>query len=213
MIPVLHSMSRDQVPAGSVGFLLQDRDARSSFGLLLRAREGDEDARNELCARYLPRLRKWAHGRLPAWAREHLDTEDIVQDTLMQSVRKLSDFAPQHERAFCGYISEALRNRLRDAMRRAMTRPAGRPLSLDEPARDPSPLEQAVGSQMLDRYDAALQRLRETDREMIVARVELGLDYEEIAGLFEKSSPAAARVGVSRALIRLAEAMGVERHG
>ena len=65
---------------------------------------------------------------------------------------------------------------------------------------------------MLDRYDAALLRLRETDRELIVARVELGLDYEEIAGLFEKSSSAAARVGVSRALIRLAAEMGVARH-
>ena len=45
-----------------------------------------------------------------------------------------------------------------------------------------------------------------------IARVELGLDYEEIAGLFEKSSSAAARVGVSRALIRLAAEMGVARH-
>ena len=64
-------------------------DSSSSFALLLRAREGDEAARNELCARYLPRLRRWAHGRLPVWAREHLDTEDIVQDALMKSVRRL----------------------------------------------------------------------------------------------------------------------------
>jgi RNA polymerase sigma factor (sigma-70 family) len=205
-------MSKDPVSAGPVGVMPQDRDAHSSFGLLLRAREGDEDARNELCARYLPRLRRLAHGRLPAWAREHLDTEDIVQETLLQSVRNLAGFAPQHERAFCAYVSEALRNRLRDAVRRAMTRPAGRPVSPDDAARDPSPLEQAVGAQMLDRYDAALLRLRDTDRELIVARVELGLDYEEIAGLCEKSSIAAARVAVSRALIRLAVAMGVERH-
>jgi RNA polymerase sigma-70 factor (ECF subfamily) len=187
-----------------------DRDAHSSFALLLRARAGDEEACNELCARYLPRLRRWAHGRLPPWARQHLDTEDIVQDTLMQSIRKVEGFAPQHERAFCAYVSEALRNRLRDAMRRAMTRPAGRPLSLDEPSRDPSPLEEAVGAQMLGRYDAALQRLRESDRELIIARVELSLGYEEIAGLFEKTSLAAARVAVSRALLRLAAEMGLE---
>lgn len=65
---------------------------------------------------------------------------------------------------------------------------------------------------MLARYDAALQRLRETDRELIVARVELGLDYGEIAGLLDKSSLPAARVAVSRALLRLASEMGVERH-
>jgi RNA polymerase sigma-70 factor (ECF subfamily) len=189
-----------------------DADAQSSSALLLRARDGDEDACNELCARYLPRLRRWAHGRLPIWAREHLDTEDIVQDTLMQSVRQLGAFTPQHERAFCAYVSQALRNRLRDAMRRAMARPQGRSLSPDVPAREPSPLEQAVGGQMLGRYDAALQRLRERDRELVVARVELGLDYEQIAGLLDKSSIPSARVAVSRALLRLAVEMGVERH-
>jgi RNA polymerase sigma factor (sigma-70 family) len=212
MAPSEPVMSLDPVISGSAGVLPQDRDAHSSYALVLRARDGDEEARNELCARYLPRLRRWAHGRLPLWAREHLDTEDIVQDTLLQSVRQLGAFTPQHERAFCAYVSQALRNRLRDAMRRAASRPSGHPLSPDEPAHEPSPLEQALGGQMLGRYDAALQRLRDSDRELIVARVELGLGYEEIAGLLDKSSIPAARVAVSRALLRLAAEMGVERH-
>ena len=67
-----------------------DADACSSVELLTRAQNGDEEARNELCARYLPRLRRWAHGRLPIWAREHLDTEDIVQDTLLRAWRNPS---------------------------------------------------------------------------------------------------------------------------
>jgi RNA polymerase sigma factor (sigma-70 family) len=197
-------------PAGAV--VPPNGDVHSSSALILRAKEGDQEACNELCVRYLPRLRRWAHGRLPLWAREHLDTEDIVQDTLMQSVRQLSAFTPQHERAFCAYVSQALRNRLRDAVRRAMTRPAGESLSADVPAREPSPLEQALGGQMLVCYDAALQRLRATDRELIIARVELGLDYAEIAGLMEKASIPAVRVAVSRALVRLAVEMGVDRH-
>ena len=185
-----------------------DSSAESSFALLLRAREGDELARNELCARYLPRLRRLAHGRLPPWAREALDTEDIVQDTLMQSVRRLDAFTPRHERAFCAYVWEALRNRLRDAVRRAARRPNAGPVSPDVQASDPSPLEQAIGSQMLRRYEDALQRLRESDRELIVARIELNLDYQEIADLRGKPSIAAARVAVSRALLRLASEMG-----
>jgi RNA polymerase sigma-70 factor (ECF subfamily) len=205
-------MSLDPAISGSVRVASPDLDTHSSYALLLRARDGDEEARNQLCARYLPRLRRWAHGRLPNWAREHLDTEDIVQDTVLLSFLLLAAFTPHHERAFCAYVSQALRNRLRDAVRRAMSRPAGHPLSADEPTREPSPLEQALGRQMLSRYDAALQRLRETDRELIVARVELGLDYAEIAGLLDKSSVPAARVAVSRALLRLAAEMGVERH-
>jgi RNA polymerase sigma-70 factor (ECF subfamily) len=179
--------------------------------LLIRAQQGDERARDELCARYLPRLRRWAHGRLPGWARDHLDTEDIVQDTLMHSVRRLGNFTPQHDNAFCAYVCQALRNRLKDAVRRAATRPAGQPLSPDAPAMDPTPLERAVGSQALARYEVALQQLRDADRELVVARVELGLDYAEIADLTGKSSIASARVAVSRALLRLGLAMGHER--
>lgn len=188
-------------------------DVTSSCSLILRAREGDEAARNELCARYLPRLRRWAHGRLPPSARDHLDTEDIVQDTLMQSVRRLSEFTPQHDHAFSAYVCQALRNRLRDAVRRAAVRPVAQPLSPDAPASDPTPLERAVGSQALGRYEAALRQLRDADRELVVARVELGLDYAEIADLTGKSSNAAARVAVSRALLRLGMAMGHERRG
>jgi RNA polymerase sigma factor (sigma-70 family) len=186
-------------------------DMESSFALVLRAREGDQAARNELCARYLPRLRRWAHGRLPLWARDHLDTEDIVQDTLMQSVRRLDQFTPDHQHAFCAYVCQALRNRLRDVVRRAAARPSGDPLSPDEPAADPSPLEQAVGRQTLARYETALQQLRESDRELVIARVELGLGYAEIADLMGKSSIASARVAVSRALLRLGVEMGHER--
>src|SRR3954454_4983634 len=112
----------------------------ASLALLLRARAGDEAGVNDLCARYLPRLRRWAHGRLPVWAREHLDTEDIVQDALMKLVRNLPHLEPDHEGAFCGYVCEALRNRLRDALRRAVRRPPGVPLCPDEPSPDPSPL-------------------------------------------------------------------------
>ena len=190
---------------------LRGGDAHSSFELLVRAQDGDEAARNELCARYLPRLRRWAHGRLPIWAREHLDTEDLVQDTLLRSVRQLDGFTPSHERAFCAYVCEALRNRLRDALRRASRRPASGALSDDEPASDPSPLELAVGRQTMDQYEAALQRLREADRELIVARVELGLDYREIAELLDRPSVGAVRVAISRALLRLALEMGIER--
>jgi RNA polymerase sigma factor (sigma-70 family) len=184
--------------------------ADSSSALILRARAGDENARNELFARYLPRLRRWAHGRLPAWTRDHLDTEDIVQDTLVQSLRRLEAFTPRHQWAFCAYVCEALRNRLHDVVRRASRRPLSEPFSTETPAAEPSPLEYAIGHQVLHHYDAALRRLRATDRELIIARVELHLDYDEIAPLLGKSSVGAARIAVSRALLRLGQEMARE---
>jgi RNA polymerase sigma factor (sigma-70 family) len=148
---------------------------------------------------------------MPVWAREHLDTEDIVQETLLQSLRHLDGFSADHGGAFWGYACQALRNRLTDVVRRASRRPPADALSDDHVANEPSPLEQSVGRETLRMYEEALMRLRPADRDLIIAKVELGFDYEEITDLCRKASVGATRVAVSRALIRLAMEMGLER--
>src|SRR5262245_5756240 len=86
-------------------------EACSSLELVSRARQGDADALERLCARYLPRLKRWAHGRLPAWARGPLETDDVVQESLVRSVAQLGDFEPRHEAAFQAYLRQAVLNR------------------------------------------------------------------------------------------------------
>jgi RNA polymerase sigma-70 factor (ECF subfamily) len=182
-------------------------DAESSFVLLRRAREGDSKALDDLCARYLPRLQRWAHGRLPSWARGALDTHDLVQDTFAQVVRRLEEFEPRHEGAFQAYLRQALLNRVRDEIRRAHRKPPAESLDFQTPAATPSPLEEAVGQETLERYEAALQRLKPEEREAIILRIEMGHPYAEVAGALGKPSIAAAHMAVSRALVRLAEEM------
>jgi RNA polymerase sigma factor (sigma-70 family) len=184
----------------------------SSFDLLLRAQAGDEAALNELCGRHLPRLRKWAHGRLPASTRGSLDTHDLVQDTLMKVIQRLHAFEPRHEGAFQGYLRETLLNRIYDEIRRTDRRPS-EPLdsSTPIPAADPSPFEIAVGLQAQERYEAALSRLKPEDRELIILRIEMCYAYPEIAEALGKPSVAAVHMAMSRALARLADEMCHER--
>ena len=80
-------------------------------------------------------------------------------------------------------------------------------LDTDRAADDPTPFELAVGHETADRYEAALERLKPADREAIVARIELGLPYAEVAAALRKPSIAAAHVAVSRALVKLAKEM------
>jgi RNA polymerase sigma-70 factor (ECF subfamily) len=190
----------DQGPKGRT-------DAESSLALLARARIGDSDALDVLCARYLPRLQRWAHGRLPSWARGALDTHDIVQDTLAQVIQRIQTFEPRHDAAFQAYVRQALLNRIRDEIRRVHRRPAADPLDSARPSPEPSPLEEAIGQEALERYEAALQRLRPEDREAIIVRIEMGLSYNEAAEALGKPSVAAAHMAVSRALVRLAQEM------
>ena len=200
------------VRISSPGFLAQFRQrfrmtAESSVELLARARTGDDRALEELLARHVPALRRWARGRLPRWARDMAETEDIVQDTVLRSLRNLNAFDYRHAGALQAYLRQAVMNRVRDECRRVARRPAQTEIDDATPDDGLSPLEAAIGVEAVESYEAALQTLREDDRQAIVGRLEMDFSYEELAVMLGKSSPGAARVAVSRALVRLAEAM------
>lgn len=180
----------------------------STLRLLTRAQAGDGQAQNDLFARYGPSLRRWASGRLPRWARDLADTPDLVQDSLLQTFKRLNGFEYRGEGAFQAYLRQAVMNRIREEIRRADRRPARAPIDTDEPDDSLSPLERAIGAEMVDRYEAALERLEGDDRELVIGRIELGLTYAELATACDKPSPDAARMAVGRALVRLAEEMG-----
>jgi RNA polymerase sigma-70 factor (ECF subfamily) len=175
--------------------------------LLTRAQAGDDAARDRLFTRYLPALTRWATGRLPRWSRGLMDTDDLVQETLMRALRRIDGFEHRHEGALQAYLRQAVMNRIRDEVRRAKRAPVPTELETEEPHRGASPLELAIGQQAVEAYEAALQRLRQEDREAIVARVEMDYSYDQVAVALGKPSPDAARMAVSRALLRLAEEM------
>src|SRR5688572_12032480 len=181
----------------------------STADLLRRARAGDADALNDLFRRHLPPLRRWARGRLPRWTRDLRDTEDLVQETLAQTLKRIDVFEPRHEGALQAYLRQALINRVRDEVRRLNRYPAAAGLDESDRFADPSasPLEEAIGKQALERYEAAMQRLKTEERDIIIARVEMQHSYQQIAAAHGKSSPDAARMAVTRALVRLAEEM------
>jgi RNA polymerase sigma factor (sigma-70 family) len=180
----------------------------SSLTLLERAQAGDREALDSLIARYLPRLQRWASGRLPRWARDMADTQDLVQETLFQTFKRIERFEPRGEGALLAYLRQAILNRVREELRRAKRRPPRSELDSEAEDNARSPLEEAIGQEALERYERALAMLRREDRELVVARIELGYTNQEIAELLDKPTPNAARMAVERAVIRLAKEMG-----
>lgn len=176
-----------------------------SEDLFRRAREGDGGALDQLFARYLPRLRRWAHGRVPVWARNSVDTGDLVQETVLKAYANLPHFEPRHKGALFGYLRRALINRIHDQFRHASRHTTPEELDENSPDTRASPLESAIDEEDRRRYDAAVQRLRPSDRAAIIGRVELGYSYEQLALILEKPTPEAARLAVRRALLRLKE--------
>lgn len=179
--------------------------------LIVLARAGEPGALDALCQRYLPRLRRWARGRLPPGSRSLLDTDDLVQETLLQIVRRVQGdtdtplgSVPQ------GYLRQAILNRVRDQIRAAKRRPVadGVPDELASPRR--SPLDECVGQEVAERYERAMLRLSENERTAIHLRIELDLPYAEVASALGSPSSDAARMVVTRAVSHLAKEMGHE---
>jgi RNA polymerase sigma factor (sigma-70 family) len=182
----------------------------STVEILARAKNGDSSAVDLLFQRSIPSLRRWARGRLPVYARGMVDTQDIVQDAVLRTLQNLDHFEMQHQGALQAYLRLAITNRIRDEIRRATRHPAPVELSETQPDVAPTPLERAIGREGMERYDAALSRLRPGDREAIIARIELQQSYEEVAVALGKPSREAARAAVTRALARLVEELDHE---
>jgi RNA polymerase sigma-70 factor (ECF subfamily) len=184
-------------------------DPESSMALVLRARGGDRLALEQLFARYSTRLLRWAHGRLPAYARSLGDTHDLVQDTMLKVYLHFDRFQPRHAGAFLAYVRQTLHNSVTDRIRYGARRPTE---LIDDsfPSDQPSQHDEFVAQELLERYERALARLRPAYREAIVARLELGLPWLEVMDVLGKPSVPAAQITVSRAVMRLADEMATE---
>ena len=184
-------------------------DPESTFSLVERAQAGDQEALDCLLARHLGPLRRWARGRLPQWARDLADTDDLVQDALLQTFRRLSVFEVRGPGALQAYLRQAVLNRVRNELRKKDRRPEETDLDGFEVAVGQSPLEAAIGREAVDRYERALAALTPDEREAIIGRVEMGYSYDELADLLGKPSADAARKAGQRALVRLTRQMNL----
>jgi RNA polymerase sigma factor (sigma-70 family) len=191
----------------------QGPDGESSIELLDRVRSGDREAMDRLFVRYLGPLCKWAHGRLPQWARTMSDTQDVVQDGIVRVLNHLHTFQPDGPGALHWYLRTAVLNRIRDELRKVKRHPVDVELEDDFASAVPSPYDIAAMEEDREMFERALKELREEQRELVIARLEWGLEYAEIAQALGKPSPDAARVAVRRAVVKLAEDMRRLRKG
>jgi RNA polymerase sigma factor (sigma-70 family) len=184
--------------------------AFTTLALIRRSRRGDRLALEALFERHLPHLHRWAKGRLGRRAHDRVDTVDIVQDAAVRVFRRLDAFEPRHQGALQAYLRRAVVNRARDEHRRVGRDPEQVDLSGDiTDAAHPSPFDALASGEVMDAYKRALATLSGEDRDAVVARIELGYSYDQIALMLDKPSADAARMAVTRALVRVATQMKV----
>lgn len=180
------------------------RASDSTADLVLKVRRGDRAAANEVAERELPKLRRWARGKLPSYARGMRDTEDLVQDAMLRTFMRINDVDVSRPGGLQAYVRQAFRNSVIDNVRQAERRPRGEELVEIADSR-PSPDTEAADREAAARFWAACAQLTPVDRRLIEARFERDWDYEKIARILRKPTANAARVAVRRACQRLVE--------
>jgi RNA polymerase sigma-70 factor (ECF subfamily) len=195
-------------------------DACETAQLLELARRGDPDARSRLLARHRDALRRLIGLRIDPALGRRVDASDIVQDVLLDADRRLVDYLAAEKMPFHLWLRCLARDRLIDAHRhhrRAQRRSLDREQAMPKTAwsdqsavdladlvrdRQATPAAAAIGRELELRFQAALDQLDDTDREIVLLRHFEQLTSSETAEVLGLS-PAAAGMRYLRAMRRL----------
>lgn len=163
---------------------LQEESEASERALVQRARAGDRRAFGELVTRYMRRAYYAALGLVGS----HEDALDLSQEAFARAFRARANLDP--DRPFYGYLYQIVRrlcfNYLRDSRTRRvrmeeatpwLTNQAGSKAAASDPARA------AERSELCALVQAAIEKLPEREREVLVLKEFEGLRYREIAEL------------------------------
>jgi RNA polymerase sigma-70 factor, ECF subfamily len=187
------------------------------------ARSGDQGALAELLRFHEPRLVRMVELRLDASLRRRLDPADVVQEGLLEAVRRFPEWCPQQGLPFQVWLRLIVAQSLATAQRRHLgthMRAAGLEVQLQgsrsgitsRSAADAfaasitSPSQAAQREELRARVLAALEQLDELDREVVALRHFEGLTNEEVAAELAITPEAASKRFV-RALLRLRPAL------
>jgi RNA polymerase sigma-70 factor (ECF subfamily) len=192
--------------------------------LLESAARGDALARQELLMRYRQRLRNMIRLRMDRRLAARIDPSDVVQETLVEAVQKLSEYLQHRPLPFYPWLRQLACERLIDlhrrhiqAKKRSVRREEPPPLPEESAqeladqlaARSNSPSSRMRRSELRTRMRVALAHLPEHDRELLVLRHLEQLSTPEIAAILGISEGAFYTRHV-RALERLRLVMSEE---
>ena len=151
--------------------------------MLALASSGDETAWRALVARYSHRV----YGLLLRQCRDPELAGEITQATFVQVVMHLASY--EERGRFEAWLFRIAGNRLRDEMRRRKRQATPSAIGLgsdDQPqaqhvAPTPGPLETLTHREQIQQLLAAMERLGESDREILHLRHTAGLSFAQIA--------------------------------
>jgi RNA polymerase sigma-70 factor, ECF subfamily len=205
------------------------RHAPDTDELLRRAEGGDAHARQAVLVRHRERLKHMVAVHLDRRLAARIDPSDVVQEALLAAARGLDDYLRQRPLPFYPWLRRLAWEHLIELHRQHL-HAHKRSVQREEPlaahlsdesamqladrvlARQSSPSQRAMKSELRSRIRAALDRLEERDRDVLVLRHLEQLSTSETAAVLGIRE-GAVKTRHLRALERLRDLLGPESAG
>jgi RNA polymerase sigma factor (sigma-70 family) len=195
-------------------------DLNTTLAQVRAARDGDRDSLESLFTRYLPWVFDTVALRLGRRRQDCGAIEDLVQESLIDAFRSIDQFQERSEGSFRNWLARIVENNVRDGERRRTTLKRGggkvkmfRDLyesTIDGPqvaGHETSPSQAAGSRENATLVEAALLRLPERQREILILRDRCGMSYEQVATTIGLKNAESARTTYRRALQAFAAAL------
>ncbi len=187
-------------------------DAERVGPLLEAASRGERDALDVLVAHYLPRLHAFVRLNMGAGLRAKEASADIVQSVCREALEERDNFVFKGEGPFLSWLTSAALNKMRERARfhQRQRRNANREENVENLAEVYgtllTPSRVAIDREEIDRFEQALDRLPEDERQVIVLARIVGLPHKEIAAHIGRTTRATTSL-LGYAMVRLASEM------
>jgi RNA polymerase sigma-70 factor (subfamily 1) len=191
-----------------------------SLVLVRRAQGGDHDALNQLFERYYDRIYRIVRIRMGARLRGVLESCDIVQQTCAVAARKIDSFEPKDGTSLIRWLARIAENQIHDEADKIRTekRDTKREVALDAKvhgmqdshpglqlaAGGASPSSIVANNELKEIYDACVESLPDSMRELILLREYAGASWATVVKELELPNEHAAQEAYRRAQIKLA---------
>ena len=179
--------------------------------LLVAARQGDPEAINQLLDRHRGGIRRLVEMRLDRKVQRRVDVSDVVQEVLVEASGRLNKYLDDPVMAFHLWLRQIAWDQIIDTYRRHRVS-AKRNMDREQPLNvggnqvdessvdlaiqlcDPAMTPAAVATQreIASRVEAAIEKLDDADREVILMRHYEHLSNLEIAEVLGLNPPAAS---------------------
>jgi RNA polymerase sigma-70 factor (ECF subfamily) len=173
----------------------------SETELVSRAARGERDATAALLKSVQPGVVRYCRARLGRVGGAYTTADDVSQEVCVALLRALPRYRQQGV-PFSAFVYSIAARKVTDAQRAALRLAEPVAERIDAPDHNPGPEQRVLDAEQVRLLSHLLGQLPDTQREIILLRVAVGLSAEEVGNTLGMTA-VAVRVAQSRALHRL----------